>query len=529
MKRFLSIFMASLFVISIPTPASAAQVDLTVKVLDAPTVLYEDFTFEVATVDGADLSSFLDQYDDLAFSFQSSGDEEVVYDFSVGDYELYSVEDLGSKFRVTIDVTGKDESYLDIDNAGGVPSFEQVSIPFLDGDYLLKFGQVSNEAVTPLAQTEFGFVTQPVRMEVYPGAEVNSGDEMYVVVYDDNDNVTALPGHYYISLFNTTDLSAVGTTVDGSITESVLEGLYYFDAPVKAASYRVNLGPLALVPRTDSFDFKVVASAVSPFDPEDFQAEDFDFEGVDMNDPTIPRDIAELFGDDDAEVTVIGEVDLDGFVFDPREEDQQLECGDMSQTYWAYEIINSLLAQDLYPVELVGAKVNCRGEEAVLRKEFTVWLLEAYYPEEVADVQEFHENYDYDDSPFVDVKGDDPYDPYIILASELKIVSGNPDGTFKPDRVINRAEVLKILLRSSELFEATAAELRDLDSDYDPVGRFVDEDNDDWYTPYLHYAVEAEIIEGRTEMRNGRMVRVAAMGEGVLFGEAAKILYLARQ
>ncbi len=115
------------------------------------------------------------------------------------------------------------------------------------------------------------------------------------------------------------------------------------------------------------------------------------------------------------------------------------------------------------------------------------------------------------------------------MAAEKGIVSGNPDGTFKPNKVINRAEVLKILLRSSELFEATAGQMSALDEDFDPVGRFVDEDNDDWYTPYLHFAVEAEIIEGRTEMRNGRMVRVAAMSDGVLYGEAAKILYLARQ
>ncbi len=543
--KMLSKFLLGVMSLSLLLPnlnVAAAEVALTVKVLNAPTVMYEDFTFEVATANGSDISSAL-QGKVLGFSFQKKDGSEgaKVFKMSFEENEFFSVEDLGSKYRVTVDVTAEGDLGFEVDSNNGIPSVNHVSLSFSDTDYVLEFGEYVSTTplfggtttyhIASMVETEFSFVTEPARMEVFPGAEVNAGDEMYVVVYDEDDNVTALPGDYYISLFDTTALTSMGTSIDGFVTESALEGLYYFNAPAKAASYRINMGPLALVARTDSFDFQVVASAVAPFNPQVvIDASDFNYEGVNLGDATIPRDIADLLGDDDAEVVVIGEIEIPDFIFDPEGEPADpVICDDLKESFWAYEIINSLLDSDLYPVQLNGGDVECRAEEAVLRKEFTVWLLEAYYPEDVADIQGFHDDYDYDDSPFSDVDGDSAYDPYIVMAAEKGIVSGNPDGTFKPNKVINRAEVLKILLRSSELFEATAGQMAALDEDFDPVGRFVDEDNDDWYTPYLHFAVEAEIIEGRTEMRNGRMVRVAAMADGVLYGEAAKILYLARQ
>ena len=66
-------------------------------------------------------------------------------------------------------------------------------------------------------------------------------------------------------------------------------------------------------------------------------------------------------------------------------------------------------------------------------------------------------------------------------------------------------------------------------ADAEPSLKFVDsKDKNEWFYRYLHYAVVNNIIEGRQYVIAGKMVRKADMSQGVLFGEAAKILYLAR-
>ena len=52
------------------------------------------------------------------------------------------------------------------------------------------------------------------------------------------------------------------------------------------------------------------------------------------------------------------------------------------------------------------------------------------------------------DNPFPDLPSDHPNYDAILSLYEWGTISGYPDGTFKPDNEINRAEFLKILVRS---------------------------------------------------------------------------------
>lgn len=51
---------------------------------------------------------------------------------------------------------------------------------------------------------------------------------------------------------------------------------------------------------------------------------------------------------------------------------------------------------------------------------------------------------------FSDVLDDAPFAPHIAALADRGIVRGNPDGTFRPDATINRAELLTLLYRATE-------------------------------------------------------------------------------
>jgi len=75
----------------------------------------------------------------------------------------------------------------------------------------------------------------------------------------------------------------------------------------------------------------------------------------------------------------------------------------------------------------------------------------------------------------------------IYSAYERGVIAGYPDGTFRPDAPINRAEALKIL------FLATNLSAFDNES-YENI--FSDVSQDDWFTPYIHDALSYAFIEG---------------------------------
>ena len=71
----------------------------------------------------------------------------------------------------------------------------------------------------------------------------------------------------------------------------------------------------------------------------------------------------------------------------------------------------------------------------------------------------------------------------------LGVIDGNPDGSFRPDNPLNRAELVKLLI------EATVTDFESVKASYDTVC-FPDIRKGEWYTPYVCYSKAAEIVEG---------------------------------
>ena len=97
-------------------------------------------------------------------------------------------------------------------------------------------------------------------------------------------------------------------------------------------------------------------------------------------------------------------------------------------------------------------------------------------------------------SSFKDVKITDWFTGYIETAKSIKIVTGNPDGYFAPGRSVNKVEFLKMLL--------LAYDLKFLN--YQTPSRPLYKDTIDtsaWYTPYLDFAKNVNIITPDSEGR----------------------------
>ncbi len=86
--------------------------------------------------------------------------------------------------------------------------------------------------------------------------------------------------------------------------------------------------------------------------------------------------------------------------------------------------------------------------------------------------------------PFPDVSLDAWYAPYVQTAKEMVIVSGFPDGTFGPDKPVTRAATMKILVVASEL------------DDVGYLADFPDVQEDDWFSKYVGFAQENEVVGG---------------------------------
>ena len=80
-------------------------------------------------------------------------------------------------------------------------------------------------------------------------------------------------------------------------------------------------------------------------------------------------------------------------------------------------------------------------------------------------------------SPFTDTDPTQWYQDYLDTSISLQIISGYPDGTFKPLETLNRAEALKMLILASD----KKSELPGVASD-------------DWFTAYMAYGAEHALI-----------------------------------
>jgi hypothetical protein len=116
--------------------------------------------------------------------------------------------------------------------------------------------------------------------------------------------------------------------------------------------------------------------------------------------------------------------------------------------------------------------------------------------------------------PFPDVATGHWAAQYIAKAKELGWTNGYANGTFQPDRNINRVEALKIILLSH--FAPSSFTVGTMD--------FKDTVHGAWYEKYVAFALLKEIMSGYVD---GSGVATGYFGpmNNLLRGEAAKLIY----
>lgn len=110
-------------------------------------------------------------------------------------------------------------------------------------------------------------------------------------------------------------------------------------------------------------------------------------------------------------------------------------------------------------------------------------------------------------SPFKDVGNTAWYKNYVYTGYKKNIVEGNPDGTFRPDNGVNKAEFFKILFNG-------------LSVDVDPVvngAPYNDVPESAWFAPYISYAKELKILDPN--------LKTIKPSKGMTRGEVADAMY----
>jgi hypothetical protein len=123
--------------------------------------------------------------------------------------------------------------------------------------------------------------------------------------------------------------------------------------------------------------------------------------------------------------------------------------------------------------------------------------------------------YDTSNLPYSDAPQDRSTAIAVSVLTAEKIVQGNPDGTFRPDTLINRAEFLKIAM--GLLPESTAEVEFGLDC-------FPDVFANAWYAPYVCRAKALGIVEGNAQPEVPKDEWRFAPARTVQYAEALKIV-----
>lgn len=104
---------------------------------------------------------------------------------------------------------------------------------------------------------------------------------------------------------------------------------------------------------------------------------------------------------------------------------------------------------------------------------------------------------------FNDIDANHPYLPAIRYLKQNGVINGYPDGSFRPEQEVNRAEALKFLTLSEKILnQGTASEDAELlffnEATSETVEGFdlMDVPEDSWYFRYVKQAFKNEIIKG---------------------------------
>lgn len=121
---------------------------------------------------------------------------------------------------------------------------------------------------------------------------------------------------------------------------------------------------------------------------------------------------------------------------------------DVKSDAWYYQPIMQLVNKNIIPLDYYKGTFNPNGN--ITRKEIAIWLSNAAvsYQIPLANVP-LH---------FKDYSDSDPYSAAISNAVGLKILSGYPDGTFRPNAYANRAEAVVMLMRLMRLLPSDLTE-----------------------------------------------------------------------
>lgn len=138
-----------------------------------------------------------------------------------------------------------------------------------------------------------------------------------------------------------------------------------------------------------------------------------------------------------------------------------------------------------------------RPENAINRAEFTKILVSLLYPAHVT--QDCLDSWP--EFSFPDIAMDAWYAPYICAAWTNGIVSGYPDGTFKPEEGVQFVEAAKML---SLAFELTGIELPNLGAA-----------SVEWYEPYVEFLAA----------KNAIPYSITSVSKPVNRGEMAEMMY----
>jgi murein DD-endopeptidase MepM/ murein hydrolase activator NlpD len=109
--------------------------------------------------------------------------------------------------------------------------------------------------------------------------------------------------------------------------------------------------------------------------------------------------------------------------------------------------------------------------------------------------------------PFKDTKAGEWYSDYVATGFSKSIVGGYEDNTFKPTNTVNRVEFLKMLILAMDL-QINPVVPRDL---------YADVPKDAWFAPYVRFAKEKNIME-----TNGKNF---GPEEGMTRAEVAEAIY----
>lgn len=93
----------------------------------------------------------------------------------------------------------------------------------------------------------------------------------------------------------------------------------------------------------------------------------------------------------------------------------------------------------------------------------------------------------------------------IMFLADKGILSGYPDGSFKPDKSVNREEFVKMLIVALGLYDKNSE------------CQFEDVDKESWYYPYVASACKNEIVNG--------MGNIFGSGENITREQAATMIY----